>query len=89
MVSAFIKLLYYLRVILIIVANLYALKFCEQISLCVKRCIIIFSLNSFSQLFGDHSAEFLLATECTGNHGVQRANKAGGGDSFNAFVVIS
>ena len=84
----FIKLLYYLRIVLITVANFHTLELCEQVLLHVKRCIIIFFLNNLSQFFENHPAKFFFATECTGDHRLQRANKADGDDSFNVFIVI-
>ena len=87
-VSVFIKLFYYIRVVLTVVINLHILKFCEQISLCIKRCVIIFSLNSLPQLFKGHTAEFFFAIKCTGNHRLQRANKADDDDLFNVFIVV-
>ena len=83
----FVKLLYYFRVVFIAVVNLHTLKLCKQIPLHIKRCIVIFFLNSLSQLFRSHSAEFFFATECTGDHRLQRANKAGDDDLFNVFIV--
>ena len=83
----FIKLLYYFRVVFITVANLHILKLCEQIPFYVKECIIIFFFNNLSQLFESYSVEFFFAIKCTGNHRLQRMNKAGSDDLFDVFIV--
>ena len=86
--SVLIKQLYYIRVVFIIVANLYTLKLCEQVSFCIKRCIIIFSLNDLSQLLEGHSVEFFFIIKCTDNYRLQKVSKASDNDLFNAFIVI-
>ena len=83
----FIKLLYYFKVVFITVVNLYTLKLCKQISLCIKRCIIIFFFDNFSQLFESYFIKFFFVTECTGNHRLQRVNKTGSDNLFNVFII--
>ena len=86
--SIFIELLYYFKVVFTIIVNLYILKFYEKILFCIKRCIIIFSLNNLLQIFENHFVKFLFATECTGNHRLKKVNKINNDDSFNAFIII-
>ena len=83
----FIELFYYIKVVFIIVIDLHILKFFEQVSFHIKKCVIIFSFNSLSQLFKDYIMKFFFAIKCTGNHKLQKVNKVDSNDLFDIFIV--